>query len=137
MFGIDGQRNAVHGSDSQPSAIREAGLIFTDSVPAVMESRSQRLKSDAEKQSTLVLLLPELVKAYKLPDPLGADSPNPVYQFSTSVNETTAVEMIVQEIQNHGLEIVKAQMSTLTADQAQVLFGESEIAKNAIRFALS
>ena len=50
MFGTDGSKNAVHGSDSDASAERELGLIFPELVP---------------KTATLALIKPDAYGAGK------------------------------------------------------------------------
>ncbi|KAI9324667.1 nucleoside diphosphate kinase [Zopfochytrium polystomum] len=51
LFGTDGSQNAVHGSDSQASAVREIGVVFGGAAPAA--------EAPAEKQQTLALIKPD------------------------------------------------------------------------------
>ncbi|KAI8616413.1 nucleoside diphosphate kinase [Chytriomyces sp. MP71] len=54
MFGTDGTQNAVHGSDSPASAVREIGIVFGEEVNAV-----------PERQRTLALIKPDVYPTKK------------------------------------------------------------------------
>ncbi|KAI8823655.1 nucleoside diphosphate kinase, partial [Fimicolochytrium jonesii] len=54
LYGTDGSQNAVHGSDSAASAIREIGIVFGDSVkagPAYSEKTLALLKPDVSRSA--------------------------------------------------------------------------------------
>ncbi|KAJ3122201.1 Thioredoxin domain-containing protein 3 [Physocladia obscura] len=54
LFGTDGSQNAVHGSDSSPSAAREIGVVF-----------GSEISPEPEIQRTLALIKPDVYPAKK------------------------------------------------------------------------
>ena len=128
MYGIDGQRNAVHGSDSLASAIRETGIVFSDSCSAIMESRSDRLKVVGAVQNTLAVILPEVVQDYVLPPAPGSENAPGAAKIRI---DSHAVDKIVHSVQTHGLTVVRAEQFNMSTGQATALFGESETAVSA------
>ncbi|CAK4734397.1 hypothetical protein AeNC1_007340 [Aphanomyces euteiches] len=77
-FGIDGTKNAVHGSDSPQSARREISLMFGSPVTPLGTIPTRELASKATKftsetlHSTLAKGITELCRLDPRPDALGA-----------------------------------------------------------------
>ncbi|KAI9207247.1 nucleoside diphosphate kinase [Polychytrium aggregatum] len=66
LFGTDGTKNAVHGSDSKPSAAREIGLVFGDGFISKAGSLAVLNSGDmSELQRTVALIKPDAMGAGK------------------------------------------------------------------------
>jgi len=108
LFGTNGSENAVHGSDSTASAIRELGLIFPEisseppEEPKVeIESRVRPINLFPDPSTTLALIKPDAYGAGKKDD-------------------------IVTMIKNNGFTILAEKEYTMTMDIAKEFYKEHE-----------
>lgn len=101
-FGIDGQRNAVHGADSPERAQREKEIVFASSVVELplsadfLSSIGSRA-NNTHVQKTLVVIHPEIVAQGK-------------------------TEEIIERFHNSNYDVVRSESVTITKDQAEEMY---------------
>jgi hypothetical protein len=143
MFGTDGLRNGLHGSESVTAAEREISFILSNEIQSVRKFQEEQ-PSISEK--TLCIIQPELVNDYILPYSLpsfmrGTESLlNMVGTSSLALEEigekrpstadaTTSeatVEKILYMFRLHDLFIERMEQITVNKQQAGDLFGSDK-----------
>ncbi|KAJ3013715.1 Thioredoxin domain-containing protein 3 [Thoreauomyces humboldtii] len=99
LFGTDGSKNAVHGSDSAPSASREINIVFGNDVSPFSNHHSIPHTQHASTiQQTLALIKPDVYPAKK--------------------------DDIVQKIKEAGFRIVKEEEVQMTSEKAGEFYRE-------------
>jgi len=112
LFGTDGSQNAVHGSDSTASAIRELGLIFPEINTVAKEVKAEEPKVEIESRVRPISLFPDKSTTLALikPDAYGAGKKDD----------------IVNMIKNNGFTILAEKEYTMTMDVAKEFYKEHE-----------
>lgn len=138
MYGTDGLRNAVHGSDTKDSAHREIEFIFSDNVQSLRVTTPSK---DAHEKG-LLIIQPELVNDFTLPYVLPAFTNGGESVMNLAVSSepeqpkrpatadvptsATAVEFIQYTLLMHGLTIEKMEQFHISRSKARDIFGEQE-----------
>ncbi|KAJ3197542.1 hypothetical protein HK101_002845 [Irineochytrium annulatum] len=131
LYGTDGSKNAVHGSDSPESAAREIGVIFGDTVPAMApappaahhskhresrrESRQSRHHTPSHpEERTLALIKPDIYPAKKddVIEKIKADGFSIIHEAEVVFTKEKAEEFYKEHLGKEFYETLTTWMSS-------------------------
>lgn len=105
LYGTDGKKNAVHGSDSPASAAREINVVFGNKVSPFSEKHQTAFPSNAALSKPHARG-PERTLALIKPDAYGHR------------------EAILRRIRDAGFKVIREQELTLSAEKAGEFYRE-------------
>lgn len=123
LFGTDGQRNAVHGSDSSANVTKEIGVVFDEAVKEIIAPFAKRNNEAAKVEQSLLIIQPELISPAESDDNTQLDENHPIpFIDSFSENTQEILGNVLYHVALNNLSIVKAEKLIPNQRQSSLLF---------------